>query len=77
MDDPEHRRIEQAARRKRLTVSEWVRQALRVAARGEPSGSPARKLAAIRSAARHRFPTADIERMNEEIEAGAREGPDA
>jgi hypothetical protein len=29
-----------------------------------------RKIAAIRAAARHGFPTADIDRMNEEIERG-------
>ena len=53
-----------------LTVSEWVRQALRRARRQHPSRDSARKLAAVRAASRHRFPTADIESMLGEIERG-------
>ena len=36
---------------------------LRLAAREAPSGSVDRKLAAIRAADRHDFPTADIDQM--------------
>jgi hypothetical protein len=35
-----------------------------------PRGDRARKLAAVRSAVRHSFPTADIEEMLGEIERG-------
>jgi hypothetical protein len=35
-----------------------------------PTGDQARKLAAVRAAARHDFPTAEIDRMLEEIEQG-------
>jgi hypothetical protein len=72
LDEPELRDIQRAARAQRMTVAEWVRQALRAARRGRPSRDPDRKLAAIRAAARHSFPTADIERMLEEIESGYR-----
>ena len=53
-----------------LTLSEWVRQGLRRAARDEPPAGVDRKLATIRAAARHDFPTADIDRMLREIESG-------
>ena len=33
-------------------------------------GDPARKLAAVRAAVGHEFPTADIDAMLEEIESG-------
>ncbi len=68
-DVGEYRRL---ATRDGLTLSEWVRQKLRRAARDEPSGSVDRKLAAIRAAARHHFPTADIDQMLREIESGYR-----
>jgi hypothetical protein len=70
LEEPEMREIRQAARRNRMTVAAWVRQALRAAHRREPEGDRARKLAAIREAARHRFPAPPIEQMLEEIERG-------
>ena len=58
-------------------MSEWVRRALREARRREPRGDIDAKVRAIRSAARHDFPTADIDRMLEEIERGyAATGPE-
>lgn len=66
----ELREIQQAARRERLTVSEWVRQMLREARRRQPRRDAGRKLQAIRAAATHAFPTADIEQMLAEIESG-------
>ena len=70
MDETEVREYRRLATRHGLTLSEWVRQKLRRAARDEPSGTVDRKLAAIRAAARHRFPTTDIEPMLREIESG-------
>lgn len=69
-DESEYREIEQTARRHRLTVSEWVRQSLRAARRAEPGRGAAEKLAAVRAAAGHSFPTADIDQMLDEIENG-------
>lgn len=59
-----------------MNVSEWVRHALRRARRSEPAFEAGRKLEAIRAAARHEFPTADIEQMLREIERGYLDGPD-
>jgi hypothetical protein len=69
-DEPEWKEIQRTARAQRMTIAEWVRQALRVARQQRSSKDPHAKIAAIRSAARHAHPTADIEQMNEEIERG-------
>ena len=63
--------IQGVARRQRVTVAEWVRQALRKA-RGDHPGTVEAKLRAIADASRHQFPTADIEVMLREIEVGQR-----
>lgn len=68
--EAEYREIERIARSQRMTVSAWVRHALRRAGRGEPEVSADRKLESVRAAVRHEFPTADIDRMLEEIERG-------
>jgi hypothetical protein len=70
LDDEELREIQRMAEKKQMTVAEWVRQALRAARRGESTGDPSRKLQAIQAAARHGFPSPDIDRMLDEIEAG-------
>lgn len=70
IDDPEYQRIRRAARGSGKTVAEWVREALRGALRVLPSGDTDKKLAAIRAAARHEFPTGDIEQMIAEIQRG-------
>ncbi len=75
LDDREMGEIRQAARRKRMTVAEWVRQALRNARRQEPSVDPRKKLDAVRLAFSHSFPTADMAKMLDEIERGYQEGP--
>jgi hypothetical protein len=70
LDEAELRDLRRIARAERMTVAAWVRQALRSARRRAPESDPARKLAAIRGATRHAFPTADIDRMLEDIERG-------
>ena len=72
MDEAEVGAYRRLAERDGLTLSEWVRQKLRRAERNEASGSLDRKLAAIRAAARHGFPTADIDQMLREVESGYR-----
>jgi hypothetical protein len=69
-DDAEYARILRLARRHGLTLAQWVRDALRAASRDEAQGSVERKLAALDAAVRHSYPTADIERMLDEIEGG-------
>lgn len=70
LDEAELREIRRLARAQRMTVAEWVRQALRSARRRQPLGDAARKLATVRAAARHQFPTGDIEQVLDEIERG-------
>ncbi len=70
LDEAEWREIQRAARAQRLTVAEWVRGALRVARRREPSGETGKKLEVVRAAAHHAFPTADVPQMLAEIERG-------
>ena len=70
LDDAELREIQRIARRQRLTVAEWVRQALRAARRHGPGGDATRKLESVRAAVRHSFPTAGVEEMLADIERG-------
>jgi hypothetical protein len=74
LPDPEYRDIQRAARSRNMSVAEWVRQALSLVRRSEPSGSAGKKLEAIRAAARLQYPTADIDRMLADIERGYSEG---
>lgn len=43
--------------------------------RGQPTGRAQDRLRAVRAAARHAFPTADIDQMLSEIERGYGDGP--
>ena len=62
--------IQRLAKRERLTVGEWVRRVLREARASRPAIEPETKLKAVRHAATHSFPTADLGQMLEEIERG-------
>lgn len=57
-----------------MSVEEWVRQVLRLARRREPVGDVGEKLAVIRAAAQHDYPTGDIDNMLAEIEKGYETG---
>jgi hypothetical protein len=70
LQDPGYREIQRAARSRQMSIAEWVRQALPRARRREPLGDVEKKLAAIRTAARHESPTSDIDTMLAEIERG-------
>jgi len=70
LDREEYDHLETVARRERMTVSEWVRRALRKASAEEPSVEAGRKLEVVRAAVRHEYPTADIEQMIRETERG-------
>ena len=70
IDETEYRLIRRIARRRGMTLAEWVRQVLRAACREEPLGDPDKKLAVVREAASHGYPTADIGQMLEEIASG-------
>jgi hypothetical protein len=70
LDEKELEEIQEVARRRRLTVAEWVRQVLRTARREQETGDPDRKMAAVRTAVRHAFPTGDVDQMLAEVERG-------
>jgi hypothetical protein len=70
LEEPELREIQRAARSQRMSVAEWVRQALRQARRRQPVVDSRRKMEAIRAAARHSFPVGEIGQMLAEIESG-------
>ena len=72
LDEAEFAEIRRIARRHRLTVAEWVRQALRAARADEPATEPHRKLKVVREAAKGAYPTADIDQMLAETERGYR-----
>ena len=68
-DDNEYRDIQHTARENRMTVAEWVRQTLRNDRLGRDRAVDT-KLKAVADAARHRFPTTDIDVILREIEGG-------
>lgn len=70
--EDEYAEIQETARRCRLTVAEWVRQTMREALGNisPPADPDAAKLRAIAEASQHEFPTADIDGMLLDIEAG-------
>ena len=70
LEDDEFADIRWVAKRHRMTVAEWVRQALRPARRDEPVIDRRRKLAGVREAARGDYPTANMDRILAEIEGG-------
>lgn len=53
-----------------VTVSEWVRQALRSMRRDRSLLESGGKIEAVRAAAKHEFPVGDIDTMLDGIETG-------
>ena len=68
--DEDLERYRRTAQTAGVNVSEWVRQALRVAEREMSSGDIEAKLAAVRKAVSYNFPAPDIDTMLAEIETG-------
>ena len=69
-EEDELAEFQEIAHRQRVSLAEWVRHALREARRRTPRQDAAAKRAAVRQAEAHGFPTADIDKMLEQIEAG-------
>lgn len=76
MEERELRHIRRLAAEQDRTVADFVREAIRVAARGVPATTAEKKRAAIGAAVRHRYPTADIDQMLREIEHGYASDPE-
>ena len=74
LQDPDYREIRRIARARGVSIAEWVRSALSLARRTEPTRSVEKKLAASREAAKHEFPSPDIHTMLEEIARGYDDG---
>jgi hypothetical protein len=70
LEDAEMREIQRTAQLNRMTVAEWVRQALRAARRKQPTGDVRKKRDVLRAAVRHASPVGDIGQMLGEIERG-------
>jgi hypothetical protein len=70
LPDEEMTAIQTLAKREQLSVGEWVRRALREAKSARSSVDPEFKLRAVRRAAEHAFPTADVDQMLQEIDRG-------
>ena len=70
LQDPDYKEIQLMARSRRMSLAEWVRQALDMARRREPLGGIGKKLDVIRASARHEYPVSDIGGMLAEIEKG-------
>jgi hypothetical protein len=70
LEDPEYREIQRTARANHMTLAEWVRRALVAARRREPTVEAGKKLAAVRAATRHSFPSGDLRDMLAQIEHG-------
>jgi len=69
-EDEELDEMRQFAERHKMTLSEWVRQTLREAMRRAPNADRDGRLAAVRAASQHTFPTADIDQMLGEVARG-------
>jgi hypothetical protein len=74
LEESELRQIERLARQRRVTVTEWVHQALAAAVEANRAAI-GKKLQAVRAAAAHNFPTADIDEMLRQIERGHLDSP--
>lgn len=74
VEDDEFDQIHAAARSEGMTMSEWVRRTLRRARSSRADTDVAQRLAVLRNATAHAFPTADIEEMLEQTERGYLDG---
>jgi plasmid stability protein len=70
LDEREHRALKAAARRRGTSMSDYVRDVLRASWSDEPGSAVEAKLAVVREAATHAYPTADPEEIEAQIRAG-------
>jgi hypothetical protein len=77
LEDSEIEEIREIARRKDMTVDEWIRWVLVEARKLHPDPVTGDKLRAVQAAAKHEFPIGDIGQVLREIEQGYRFDPPA
>ena len=70
VSDNEAREIQLVSQELHMSVSEWMRQALRKERREQPVTNAERKLQCVREACTNNYPTADIGKMLHDIERG-------
>ena len=70
LQDADYREIQRIAKARGMSIAGWARATPLQARRNEPSRSVEEKLAAIREASKHEFPSPDIDTMLAEIERG-------
>ncbi len=70
LSDKEYEELSSVSASEGVTVSEWVRGALRKMNRDRSLLGVDGKLDAVRAAVHHQYPSGDIETMLAEIEAG-------
>ncbi len=75
LEDSELVSIKRAARKRRQSVADWVRAALRQAREAEAGRSAAEKLTALHESTVYEYPTGPIEQMLDEITQGYRARP--
>lgn len=61
LEEQELDEIRHAARRRHLSVAEWVRSALRQARASDAGRTPAEKLRVLHASVKHEFPTGPVE----------------
>lgn len=74
LDDEELSDIKRAARRRKQSVAEWVRAALRQAREADSARPGSHKLRTLREAASNGFPTGSIDEMLADVERGYGKG---
>ena len=70
LTDEEYEELRVVSSAAGMTVSEWVRQALRKMRRDHSLLEADGKIEAVRAAVKHEFPTGDIDTMLHDIESG-------
>lgn len=70
LKDAEYRELQRTARQQGMTVSQWVRDAIRSAKAREPARGTVRKRGAVREASRHSYQRGDISAMPASSRAG-------
>ena len=74
LQDSVYQEVQRIARSRRMSLAEWFRRALDLARRHESLGATGRKLEVIRTAARHDYPTGEIDTILAEIKRGSGTG---